>query len=330
VPTEPRREFLTTWYLPGREAWTARCEMLDRGSMSRRALLTRLLRGAAERQALIVDGSVGPSDLYVDLLAAIAIRRRPATARTPIVVGECQWKLGGSRLDRLTTRLGLRALDGPRVAYCVLTEWERQRFAGTWGVDPERVFVTPYCHTLSDADLAAPTSTGGGVFAGGNSLRDYGPLIAAASEIDAPVTLATELVDGPVPANVTAGPVPYERFFELLRDASVVVVPLADRDDRTAGQQTYLNAMALGKPTIVTDSPGVREYVEDGRTGLVVPPGDADAMRNALRWVLDPSNDDAVTRMTAAAAEAVRTTFSPDSYAQSLIDVADAISPRVR
>ncbi len=321
-----RREFLTTWYLPGREAWTARCEMLDRDAMSRWALTMRLLRGARGRRALILDGSVGPSDLYVDLLTAIAIRRRPGGTRTPLVLGECQWKLGGSRLDRLSTRLGLGALDGPKVAYCVLTRWERERFAATWGIDPERVFVTPYCHTLSDADLAAPTSTRGGVFAGGNSLRDYRPLVAAAGELDAPVTLATKLLDGPLPANVTAGPVSYERFFELLRDASVVVVPLADREDRTAGQQTYLNAMALGKATIVTDSPGVREYVEDGRTGIVVPPNDPAALARAMRWALDPANTDAVKQMTAAAAAAARTTFSPDRYAQALLTVAEKIS----
>jgi hypothetical protein len=326
VPPAPRREFLTTWYLPGRESWTARCEMLDRDTVSRRALMARLVRGARSRRAVILDGSVGPGDLYVDLLAAIAIRRRPGGTRTPIVLGECQWKLGGARIDRMVTRLGLRALDGPKVAYCVLTRWERERFAATWGVDPGRVFVTPYCHTLSDADLAAPTSTRGGVFAGGNSLRDYGPLVAAAGELDVPVTLATKLLDGPLPDNITAGQVPYERFFELLRDASVVVVPLADRNDRTAGQQTYLNAMALGKATIVTDSPGVREYVEDGRTGIVVPPGDPATLARAIRWILDPANAKAVEQMTAAAAEVARTTFSPDRYAQALLTVAEEIS----
>jgi hypothetical protein len=326
VSAAPHREFLTTWYLPSREVWTARCEMLDRTAMSRPALMGRLLRGARRRRALILDGSVGPGDLYVDLLAAIAIRRRPGGSRTPIVLGECQWKLGGTRLDRLTTRLGLRTLDGPQVAYCVLTRWERERFATTWGIEPERVFVTPYCHTLSEADLAAPTSTSGPVFAGGNSLRDYAPLVTAAREVDVPVTLATKLVEGPLPANVSAGPVPYERFFELLRNARLVVVPLAGREDRTAGQQTYLNAMALGKPVIVTDSPGVREYVEDGRTGIVVPSGDPAALAHAMRWALDPANAEAVEQMTAAATHAARTTFSPDRYAQSLLDVADSIS----
>jgi glycosyltransferase involved in cell wall biosynthesis len=324
MPAAPQREFLTTWYLPARESWTARCEMIDRSSLSRRALMGRLLREAAGHRALILDGSVGPGDLYVDLLAAIVIRRR--LGDLPIVLGECQWKLGGSLIDRSTTHAGLRALDGPNVAYCVLSRWEQERFAKTWKVDPARIFVTPYCHTLSDADLAAPTSTQGGVFAGGNSLRDYGPLVAAAGQIDEQVVLATTLLDGPLPANVTAGPVPQERFFELLRNARAVVVPLADRGDRTAGQQTYLNAMALGKPVVVTDSPGVREYVEDGRTGIVVPPGDAAALADALRWVLDPANASAVERMTTAAADAARTNFSPERYAGALLGVAEQVS----
>jgi len=327
VPAATQREFLTTWHLPNRESWTARCEMLDRSTLSRRSLVRSLIRGARSHRALILDGSVGPGDLYVDLLAAIAVRRRRGGASVPIVLGECQWKLESARLDRLTTSLGLRTLDGPRVAYCVLSEWERERFAQTWQVDPGRVFVTPYCHTLSDADLEAPTSAGGGVFAGGNSLRDYGPLVAAAERLDEEVVLATKLLEGEaLPANVTAGPVPEERFFELLRNARTVVVPLAARDDRTAGQQTYLNAMALGKPVIVTDTPGVREYVEDGQTGLVVPPGDPEALTKALCWVLNPANANSVDRMRTAAAETARTTFSPERYAQSLLGVAETIA----
>jgi glycosyltransferase involved in cell wall biosynthesis len=84
--------------------------------------------------------------------------------------------------------------------------------------------------------------------------------------------------------------------------------------------------MALGKATIVTDSPGVREYVEDGKTGIVVPAGDPEALARALRWVLDPANAEAVERMAAAAADAARTTFSPERYAQALLAVADEIS----
>jgi hypothetical protein len=318
--------FLTTRNFPGRSSWEANCETVDPDETSKISLVHRLAREAKRHRGLIIDGSGGPQDLYIELLAAIAVRRRRRGAAVPIVLAECQWKRGGSSLDRLTTRIGLRALDGPRVAYCVLSRWERDRFAATWAVDSERVFVTPYCHTLGDADLAAPTSPDGGIFGGGNSLRDYGPLVDAVAELDERVVLATKLLEGPLPENVTAEPVPEQRFFELMRRARVVVVPLADRDDRTAGQQTYLNAMALGKPTIVTDSPGVSEYVEDGRTGLLVPPGDAAALGRALRWVLDPANAAAVGEMTAAAKQAARTRFSPERFAQSMLDVAERIA----
>ncbi len=125
---------------------------------------------------------------------------------------------------------------------------------------------------------------------------------------------------------MTAGPVSPGRFFELLRNARVVVVALDARDDRTAGQQTYLNAMALGKPTIVSDSPGVREYVEDGRTGLVVPPANPDALSRALRWVLDPANESALERMGAEAEREALSRFSPARYAQRTLEVADRIS----
>ena len=322
APVRNRSSFLTTVSFAGRPSWEAGCEAIDPQSVSRPSLIRRLMREAPHHRGLIVDGSGGPSDLYTELLAAIAVRRR-TRGRVPIVLVECQWKLGSAWSDRLVKQLGVRALDGPAVAYCVLTEWERDRFVHTWGVDREHVFVTPYCHTLSDAELAAPTSGDGGIFAGGNSLRDYGPLVAAAGQLDERTFLATKLLDGALPANVTAEPVPEARYFELLRNARVVVVPLADRDDRTAGQQTYLNAMALRKPTIVTDSPGVREYVEDGRTGIVVPPGDSEALATALRWALDPANAVAVEEMIAAAAETARKRFAPERYAQSILDVAE-------
>jgi len=42
----------------------------------------------------------------------------------------------------------------------------------------------------------------------------------------------------------------------LTAAASVVVVALQPREDRSSGQGTYLNAMALGKPVVVTDVAG--------------------------------------------------------------------------
>jgi glycosyltransferase involved in cell wall biosynthesis len=40
--------------------------------------------------------------------------------------------------------------------------------------------------------------------------------------------------------------------------------------------------MSQGHPVIVTDNGGQREYVIDGQNGLLVPPGDAQALASAL------------------------------------------------
>ena len=43
-----------------------------------------------------------------------------------------------------------------------------------------------------------------------------------------------------------------------------------------------IEAMACGLPVIATDYPGVRAVVEEGETGLIVPPGDARAVAAAI------------------------------------------------
>lgn len=44
--------------------------------------------------------------------------------------------------------------------------------------------------------------------------------------------------------------------------------------------------MSLGKPAVLTSAGGIPEIVKHGETGLVVPPGDADALANGLLEVL--------------------------------------------
>ena len=48
-----------------------------------------------------------------------------------------------------------------------------------------------------------------------------------------------------------------------------------------------LEAMAVGRPTIATDVGGVSEVVEDGRTGILVPPGDVRAVAAAICTLAD-------------------------------------------
>ena len=76
----------------------------------------------------------------------------------------------------------------------------------------------------------------------------------------------------------------------LLHACDVFALPSIDRSEAFGIAQ--LEAMACGKPVVSSDLPtGVRLVNQDGVTGMLVPPGDADALARALNEVLD---DDAL------------------------------------
>jgi len=307
------------------ETWPGEVELLDRSTGEPRWRgMARLVRHAGRYDAVVVDGSIGARGAYVDRVAAAIIRRR--SDPPVVVVSDCPWKRGSWWLDRVAGAMAFRLLDGPGVTYCVPTRAERSLFPSTWGVDPERVAWTPWPFILSEQDLEAPVSDDGGVFAAGDSLRDYGPLIEAARMLGAPVTIATRRRDvlrrRDLPPNITAASVSHARYVELMRKATAVVVPLAETGERSAGETTYVNALAMGKLVVVPDRLGVREYVRDGETGLVVPGDDAGALADALRWALDPANAERRRAIGALARKWARSRLDPDGYVLDILRVA--------
>lgn len=72
-----------------------------------------------------------------------------------------------------------------------------------------------------------------------------------------------------------------------LVEADVVVLPSYYREGIP---RALLEAAAMGKPVITTDNVGCRDVVDDGRSGLLVPVKDADALADAMcRMIEDPS-----------------------------------------
>lgn len=59
---------------------------------------------------------------------------------------------------------------------------------------------------------------------------------------------------------------------------------------------TSIEASACGTPTVASDSPGLRETVRHGETGLLVPHGDVEAIAAALEEALEPGNRDRMGR----------------------------------
>jgi glycosyltransferase involved in cell wall biosynthesis len=261
--------------------WQERVEMLRPGGDA--TTVVRVLRQAQSYDAVVLDGSARR-----DQLAAALLRSRPGGPA--VVIADATWKVPDRPGVAFCKRAAMRLIDDERTTFCVLSQFEAERFPTTWSLRRSHVRFTPWPVTLRPQDLAREPTDNGRVFAGGNSLRDYRLLIEAAGEIGAPIDIATDTLaeDDAAghPANLTARALAPTDYDAMLRTAAVVVVPLTPRTDRSSGQTTYVNAMALGKAVVVTDAPGVRDYIDDGETGMIVPCGDTASLACAVRTLL--------------------------------------------
>jgi glycosyltransferase involved in cell wall biosynthesis len=76
-----------------------------------------------------------------------------------------------------------------------------------------------------------------------------------------------------------------------------------------------LEAMRHARPVIASAIGGIPDWLTDGRTGLLVAPGDATALRDAMTWMLDhPAEADEMGRR---GAEDVVTYFSPAAFVEA-------------
>jgi glycosyltransferase involved in cell wall biosynthesis len=141
---------------------------------------------------------------------------------------------------------------------------------------------------------------------GGDRDRDPATLFATLERVHAErpdVELVVQTTsDAAPPEGVTVVPhVSHRELAELYARASVVAV--ATRDNlHASGMTVSLEAMATGRPVVMTDTPGIEDYVEHGRTGLLAPVGDPSALAGHVLRLL---GDEAEARTFGAAGRAL-------------------------
>ncbi len=111
------------------------------------------------------------------------------------------------------------------------------------------------------------------------------------------------------------GPLPHHELVSRYRNAHVVVNPSYSE---TFGI-SIVEGMACGIPVVGTRIGGMQETIVDGRTGLLVEAGEADALADAVCRLLD--RPDHAAALAVAGRERAKTTFSWRARAQRLLDV---------
>lgn len=215
-------------------------------------------------------------------------RRVTRRRRPPLVVISC-WladlaAAGGRR------RSLYRWLYGAVDAVVVFSANQVPTLVDTLGIPADRIHVARFGVDLDELSSAATTDAGTVVAVGRDLSRDWKTLAAAVGGTGWEVELMTrrrQVVDIELPPEVRfRDPGDRTAYLELLAAAAVVVVPTGVHQ-YPAGQTVLLEAMALGKACVVTDTPGIRDYVTDGVDAVLVPPHDPDSLRDAIGDLLD-------------------------------------------
>lgn len=143
--------------------------------------------------------------------------------------------------------------------------------------------------------------------------------------------IACDLVgDGPLRAELEAkarpevvfhGAVDVGRALEIVAGADVFVMPSVELADgrRDGIPVALMEAMAIGVPVIASNVSGIPELVQDGKTGVLVPPADPEAIARAIsELAADPER---TGRLVASARRLVEDDFDISATGRKMVEI---------
>jgi glycosyltransferase involved in cell wall biosynthesis len=86
--------------------------------------------------------------------------------------------------------------------------------------------------------------------------------------------------------------------------------------------------MAHARPVVASAVGGLAEAIVDGESGLLVPSGDVERLRSAMRWLLDDA--DLRARLGAAGRDRVRERYSRAVAADGMLEAYEHVRSHLR
>ena len=290
--------------VPGQHGWG-----LQHLRNSPHEVLVAPFREADDQRLL---GTLSSRSRY--LLGQLDQERWALRQRSDLLYAADQQSLAGIALARHLVARGARMISV--VHHPLRGQGTRMRLAAIKAHDAVLSLTEPVCRDLAEAgvtarfapwgpdlssELYAKSHDGGFAISTGKSNRDLPVLVRALAETGFPgrVFDLNATVDSPPqnvvlvrPGGVGTDPVTRNGYLphsvlDMTRESAFVAIPTAD-PNRLAGLTEINDALALGKPIVVTKSPYTPVDVEAIGCGFAVAAGDVDGWIAAINCLRDP------------------------------------------
>lgn len=168
-----------------------------------------------------------------------------------------------------------------------------------YGIPQNKFYYVPFKANNFQRLESIPVRDEGYIFSGGASYRDYQCLIDASRGMEFPVKIVMPRAEraqyhntidpqGKLPDNVSivrhdGDPKTWD---DLMAGATLIVIPIVRDCIQPAGISVYLEAMALGKPVIISRGASTNGLIDESMAGLYTS-GNAVELAQKIREMLD-------------------------------------------
>jgi len=234
-----------------------------------------------QARAAVGHDADGVITVFPQLAASCGLQQLIARDRRPLVSWMFNTEGLNPLLKRSVAKVMLRRVD----RFVVHTTCEIAAYSELLGLSPERFDYVPFQYGGVVEEAAPEGQDEPYVFATGSGYRDYETFFAAVSKLGLrTLVLASDraLEGVTVPSNVTIlEQITRPEIRRLVRHARVNVVPLNDQAI-TAGLVTIVETFRHGQGLVITNRPGLEDYIFEGKNSLCPELFDTKSMVEAI------------------------------------------------